>query len=260
MTLQRLQKFLASAGLGARRNCEELVTMGRITVNGKTVSELSTMVDPEKDKISCDGQTIKPEEKVHFLLNKPEGVLCTTAKSRTRMRAIDYIPNKRGLRLFTVGRLDVDTEGLIIVTNDGELSQHVAHPRNEFPKTYRAHVTGNISGESVDQLRKGVFLKEGKTSPAQVRIIKRSRTKSVLEITIHEGFNRQVRRMFSRVGHTVTYLCRTSIGPIKLGSLKPGMYKILNQKEVDIILAHRPPKRLKAPPRRNRPNKGKSRK
>lgn len=255
MVQQRLQQFLASAGLDSRRKCEELILKGRISVNGKPVDSLGIKVDTDLDEIRCDGDIIRPQPKAYYIMNKPQSTLCTNDPKCTGSRVIDIIPNSKQLRLFTVGRLDFETEGLILITNDGELAQKVAHPRNEMSKTYLVHLRGQIEGESIERLQKGIFLSEGKTSPAKVRIIKRSRQTSIVEITIHEGFNRQVRRMFSRVGHTVTYLERISIGPLKLGKLRQGEFRALTKEEISKLLNYQPAAGHKKKPFRNRANK-----
>jgi 23S rRNA pseudouridine2605 synthase len=227
---QRLQKVLAAAGVNSRRKCEELILSGVVSVNRKVVDTLPAFVDPEKDIITVDGKKIRPARKVYFLLNKPKGVICTSHDPQGRKKAIDIIPTDR--RIFCVGRLDIDTSGIIILTNDSELANILTHPRYGLPKTYIAGVKGQISGETVGKLKKGIWLAEGKTAKASVKIVKRSHKESLIEITIRQGLNRQIRRMLAKVGLPVKSLKRTQIGKLNARGLGVGKFRKLTKAEV----------------------------
>ena len=183
---ERLQKILARAGLGSRRACEEMIVDGRVSVNRKIADVLPVLVDAERDEIRVDGRPIKSEAKVYYLLNKPRGVVCTNRDPAGRRRAIDLV-GQVGERLFCVGRLDADSDGLLLLTNDGALTQQLTHPRYEVPKTYRAQVRGRIENDDVEQIRKGIWMAEGRTRKATVKLAYRSPQRSVLQITLREG-------------------------------------------------------------------------
>jgi 23S rRNA pseudouridine2605 synthase len=224
---ERLQKVLASRGWGSRRVCEDLIAAGRVTVNGDT-AVLGRRVDPEHDLIEVDGAPvgIKPGL-VHYLLNKPAGVVSTAQDPQGRRTVVDLVPAEP--RVFPVGRLDADTEGLLLLTNDGELANRVAHPRHGVAKEYLASVAGGpVSPAAIRALREGVELDDGRTAPAKVS----QPEPGVLRITIHEGRNRQVRRMCEAVGHPVTRLVRTRIGPLRDPRLAPGTWRDLTADEV----------------------------
>lgn len=223
---ERLQKVLARVGFGSRRLCEELVADGRVTVNG-TLAELGRRVDVETDQVEVDGVPVGVlPGLVYYLLNKPSGVVTTASDPSGRPTIVELVPSEP--RVFAVGRLDVATEGLILLTNDGELAQRVAHPSHGVDKEYLAEVRGVPSPAAIRRLREGVELEDGVTSPAKVA----SLSPGLLRITIHEGRNRQVRRMCEAVGHPVVRLVRTRIGPISDRSLKPGSWRELEQSEV----------------------------
>jgi 23S rRNA pseudouridine2605 synthase len=230
MTEQRLQKVLAAAGVDSRRKCEELILDGVVRVNRKVVDKLPAFVDPDKDIITVNGRKIRAARKVYFLLNKPKGVLCTSRDPRGRKKAIDLIQTNE--RIFCVGRLDADTTGLIILTNDSELSNRLTHPRYGIAKTYVVRIKGEIKPEQIEKLKKGIWLAEGKTSRAAVKILKRRRTESLIEITIRQGLNRQVRRMLAKVGLPVKSLTRTKIGRLELRGLGVGKSRPLTNAEV----------------------------
>jgi pseudouridine synthase len=230
MTEQRLQKVLASAGVASRRKCEELILDGLVRVNRKVVNKLPTFVDGEKDVITVNGKKIHAVEKVYFLLNKPKGVICTNSDPRGRKRALDLVP-VRG-RIFCVGRLDIDSTGLIILTNDSELTNRLTHPRYAVPKTYIATVKGPVEAGRIEKLKKGIWLAEGKTAAAAVKILKRGRQQSCLQITIQQGLNRQVRRMLAKVGLPVKSLKRTQIGKLNIRGLGVGKSRPLTKTEV----------------------------
>ena len=222
---ERLQKVLAATGWGSRRTCEELIAAGRVTVNGE-VAQLGRRVDAEHDLIEVDGVPVgvKPGL-VYYLLNKPTGVVTTAKDTHDRPTVVELVPGEP--RVFPVGRLDIDTEGLLLLTNDGDLAHRIAHPSHGMEKEYLAHVRGRVTPGEVRRLRDGVELDDGVTAPAEVS----QPTPGVLRITIHEGRNRQVRRMCEAVGHPVLRLVRTRIGPISDRSLRPGDWRELSPGE-----------------------------
>jgi len=230
MAKQRLQKVLASAGIGSRRRCEELILEGAVQVNRQVVDKLPAFVDPETDTIMVGGRRIEPERKVYFLLNKPKGVICTSSDPLRRNKATDFVPVRE--RIFCVGRLDADTTGLVILTNDNELANRPTHPRYKVPEAYIARVTGRIAPEQVEKLKSGVWLAEGKTSRASVKIIRRSRAESWVEITIQQGMNRQIRRMLAKVGLPAKALARVRIGNLTARGLGLGRFRPLTKAEV----------------------------
>jgi 23S rRNA pseudouridine2605 synthase len=230
MSEQRLQKVLAAVGVASRRKCEELILEGAVQVNGRVVDKLPVFVEPEKDVITVNGKKIRPVRKVYYLLNKPKGVICTSSDPQGRKKAIDLVGGRE--RIFCVGRLDADTTGLIILSNDNELANRLTHPRYALSKTYVAAVKGDIQGEQIEKLKKGVWLAEGKTAKAAVKILKRSHKESLIEITIRQGLNRQVRRMLARVGLAVKSLKRTRIGKITGRGLGIGKFRPLTKAEV----------------------------
>jgi 23S rRNA pseudouridine2605 synthase len=215
---QRIQKVLAAAGVTSRRNAEEMIVQGRVAVNGQVVTQLPVMVDPAKDRITIDDETIRLDrrssgERVYLVMNKPKGVYSTNVAQGEQVRAIDLLPPKFPFRVYPVGRLDAESKGLLLLTNDGELTNRLTHPRYGVPKTYRAVVDGYIKPLVVEELQKGVWLADPhkggfKTKRARIRIVHRSRDKSVVEITLREGRNRQVRRMLAKLGHKVRDLTR----------------------------------------------------
>ena len=221
---------MAAAGVDSRRKCEELILDGDVRVNGKVVDKLPVFVDPEKDVITVNGKKIRAARKVYFLLNKPRGVICTNRDPRGRKKAIDLVHTSE--RIFCVGRLDADTTGLIILTNDSELTNRLTHPRYGIAKTYVVRINGEISGEQVVKLKKGVWLAEGKTGRASVKILKRRHNESSIEITIRQGLNRQVRRMLANVGLPVKALTRTRLGKLTIQGLGVGKFRTLTSVEV----------------------------
>ncbi len=231
--MERLQKFLARAGVASRRKCEELITAGKVAVNGEVVRELGSKVDPDHDRITVDGQPVRMEPHVYILLHKPRGVVTTAADPQGRKTVLDLIDLPQ--RIFPVGRLDMDTSGLLLLTNDGALANGLMHPKYEVDKLYRTEVEGYISDESIARLEAGVELEDGPTAPAKVRLLRRSKSKSLFEITIHEGRNRQVRRMCDQVGHPVLTLKRMKLAFLTLGETVPGQWRYLTDKEVDLL-------------------------
>jgi pseudouridine synthase len=230
MNKQRLQKVLAAAGVDSRRKCEELILEGVVRVNRKVVDSLPVFVDPQEDIITVHGRKIRAANKIYFLLNKPKGVICTNSDPQGRKKAIDIINCKE--RIFCVGRLDIDTTGLIILTNDNELTNRLTHPRYELSKTYVAQVKGNIEPAQIAKLKKGMWFAEGKTSGAAVKILKRSNRETALQITIRQGRNRQVRRMLARMDLSVKSLKRTKIGRLTSRGLGTGKFRPLTKVEV----------------------------
>jgi len=230
VTQQRLQKVLAAAGIDSRRKCEELILNGAVTVNSHVVDTLPVFVDPEKDVIAVHGKKIRAEQKVYFLLNKPKSVICTNSDPQGRKRAIDFVPCRQ--RIFCVGRLDADTAGLIILTNDSELANKLMHPRYKVPKTYLVRVRGYVDDETVEKLKKGAWLAEGKIAGAAVEILSRGHQESLVHITIRQGLNWQIRKILARVGLPVRSLRRTRIGSITDRGLSVGGFRELTKAEV----------------------------
>lgn len=230
---ERLQKILAAAGIGSRRQCEELISTGRVEVDGRIVSELGTRVDPVAQEIRIDGEALKRPAKVYLAVNKPSGVVTTNFDPSGRPRVIDLVDNPA--RLFPVGRLDLYSEGLILLTNDGELANRLTHPRYGVSKTYRVQVAGEPSDEILTRLRRGVHLAEGMARVDRVTVLHRRDKSSVLEIELSEGKNREIRRILAQVGHKVLRLMRTAVGPIRLGRLPPGGHRRLSRQEIDSL-------------------------
>ncbi|TDA68055.1 MAG: rRNA pseudouridine synthase [Clostridia bacterium] len=232
----RLNKFLAGAGVASRRKVEALIAAGQVKVNGEVVREPGRRVDPERDVVLCGGRRVHPaSDRVYLLLYKPRGYVTTTRDPQGRPKVTDLVPP--GRRLYPVGRLDADTEGLLLMTDDGELAYLLTHPRYEVEKTYLALVKGGPGLQALQRLRQGVRLEDGITAPARVRIAGREGVDTWLEITIHEGRNRQVRRMSAAVGHPVLALKRTRIAFLDVGTLQPGSYRHLTQEEVTRLKA-----------------------
>ena len=229
---QRLQKVLAAAGFGSRRQCEELIVTGRVEVDGRPVTQLGTRVDPQRNCITVDGDPLKPARLLYYAVNKPAGVVSTNRDPSGRPRVIDLAPAGEN-RLFCVGRLDLNSEGLILLTNDGELTQRLTHPRYEVPKTYRVLVAGRPSPEVLARLKRGVHLAEGMARVEQVRVRSHQKESTVLELVLREGKNREVRRVLARVGHKVMRLTRLAVGPIRLGALALGAARPLTRSEVE---------------------------
>ena len=234
-TEHRLQKILASAGFGSRRQCEELIEQGRVEVNS-TVAKLGCKVDPIHTEIKVDGERLKSAKPVYLALFKPKGYLCTDSDQQGRARAIELIPPSFG-RLFLIGRLDKDSEGLILLTNDGALSERLTHPKYGVPKVYRVQVAGELTEDGIRQLREGVHLAEGFAKVANVVIKGRHKQSTILEMTLTEGMNREVRRLLARIGHKVLTLIRSAVGPVKLGKMIPGEWRKLTQTEVERLYA-----------------------
>ena len=232
---ERLQKVLASAGIGSRRQCEELIAEGRVEVDRRVVTELGTRVDPAHQTIAVDGTRINARRPSYYVVNKPPGVVSTNRDPQGRPRVIDLVP--RDERLFAVGRLDRSSEGLILVTNDGDLAHRLTHPRFGVAKTYMAMVAGTPHPEQLKKLVQGVHLAEGVARAAAVRVRKRRKGVTEVEIVLREGINREVRRLFARIGHKVLRLKRVAMGPIRLAGLPSGACRRLTRDEVKQLRA-----------------------
>jgi 23S rRNA pseudouridine2605 synthase len=253
----RLQKILSQAGIASRRAAEKLIAEGRVSVNGKTVREMGIRADPASDDVRVDGRRVKAAQRLRYiLLNKPQGHVSTRSDPQRRPTVIDLLHGVREY-VYPVGRLDYDTEGLLLLTNDGDLAAKLTHPRHGIERTYEARVAGMPGEEALQRLRDGIPLDGKRTLPAQVALLNKTRADrdGVLLITIREGRNRQVRRMCEAVGHPVGKLKRTKIGPISDRQLKPGQWRELTEREVTTLtaLASRPvphrPRRAAASPR-----------
>lgn len=234
--LIRLQKLLALAGVASRRGSEILMLNGEVEVNGEVVTRLGTKVDPGKDVVRVGGKRLPPiSGKVYLALNKPRGVVSTMSDPEGRRNLSDVVAD-RPERLFHVGRLDTDTEGLIILTNDGDFAHRLAHPSYEVDKTYVAEVEGQIFPNVRKRLLAGVTLEDGPVTVTKARIMETRKDKSIIELVIHEGRNRIVRRLLDHLDHPVTRLTRTRIGPVRLGSMKPGEMRDLSREELGELL------------------------
>ena len=239
---QRIQKLLANAGVASRRNIEQMVREGRVSVNDNVITELPILVDPEHDRVSVDDEPVRfhgrgTGERVYLILNKPRGVYSTNVAQGAQTRAIDLLPPDFAKRVYPVGRLDAESKGLLLLTNDGDLTNHLTHPRYGVPKTYRAVVDGFVTPRDLQELERGIWLadragKGSRTGRSHIKVARRSRDRSVLEITIREGRNRQVRRMLADLGHKVRDLTRIRMGPLTLEGLAPGRFRPLNPREV----------------------------
>lgn len=230
--MMRLQKYLAMCGVASRRTSEKMIAEGRVAVNGETVTEMGVQVS-ENDRVSVDGEVVHLEEEKHYLAyNKPIGEVTTVSDPEGRATVMDKFRDYP-VRLYPVGRLDYDSEGLLLLTNDGEMMQHLLHPSHEVKKEYLVKVSNHVSEESLRQLAQGVQLDDGRmTSPAKVRLVRYEAFDTVVLVTLHEGRNRQVRRMFSAVGHQVVALRRVGFGPIYLNDLPRGQWRALTEVEI----------------------------
>lgn len=230
----RINKFLASCGVGSRRKVEEYILDGKISVNGEVVTELSTDINETTDVVKYNGRVVKLEsDKVYIMLNKPKGYLCTVSDDRDRPTVMKLIKEKH--RVYPIGRLDYNTEGLLLLTNDGELANKIMHPSNRISKTYLVTLKSKPKSEELDKLRKGVMLEDGMTQPAIVERPKQNDGLYDILITIFEGKNRQVRRMFEAIGYKVFALKRLKIGQLELGELELKKYKYLDKKELSKV-------------------------
>jgi 23S rRNA pseudouridine2605 synthase len=245
--LERLQKILAAAGLGSRRHCEELILEGRVEVDRKVVTELGTKADRAQQEIRVDGVPLARPRRVYFLVNKPPGILSTNADPSGRPRVVDMVAYSG--RLFTVGRLDMSSEGLILVTNDGELANRLTHPRYGVEKTYQVEVAGILDRRELDVLRRGVRLAEGVAHVVSAKVVRQYKHSTLLEIVLNEGRNREIRRILARLGHKVERLKRVALGPLRLAELPSGQVRPLERDEVRrlkqaaLVVDTKPPKR-----------------
>jgi len=226
----RLQRALASAGFGSRRQCEELILEGRVEVDGSIADQLGCTIDPSTSKVFVDGTPLKSRRLVYYIVNKPTGVVTTNADPEGRPRVIDLVPPDE--RVFPVGRLDRSSEGLILLTNDGELAQRLAHPKYEVQKVYRVTVAGNVQAETLRQMHQGIYIAEGLVKVEGGRILKARSRATEMEITLKEGKNREIRRILARLGHKVQTLKRIAIGTLKLGEMPTGAYRRLTVEEI----------------------------
>lgn len=228
--MERLNKVLAAAGFGSRRQCEKLIVAGRVAVDGLTITELGTRIEADQ-KLAVDGKEIKRQKIVYWLVNKPKGYLSTSKDPGGRPKVLDLVPD-RDERIYTVGRLDEDSEGLILLTNDGDLALRLTHPRYGVEKTYHVQVAGRPGQDIFEQLRQGVHLAEGKARAKRVKRIGSHGESTVLEVVLAEGKNREIRRIFAKLGHKVMKLRRVAIGPITVEGLKLGKSRRLKPDEL----------------------------
>jgi 23S rRNA pseudouridine2605 synthase len=238
----RLQKFLADAGVASRRRCEEMIAEGLVEVNGTLVASLPAWIDPTKDEVVADGRRVRRDSRVAYvLLFKPKGVVCTNSDPEGRSCAVDLVEHPSGLRLYPVGRLDMDSSGLLLMTNDGELANRLTHPRYEMHKGYEVTVAGQLSDEDLARLERGVFLSDGERGPGRkakagrLDVIARDRQKTILYMELFEGRNRQIRRMLLALGHPVKKLRRVKMGPLRLKGLAVGEWRDLTAEELDQV-------------------------
>jgi 23S rRNA pseudouridine2605 synthase len=232
--MERLNKLLAHAGVGSRRHCEDLIAAGRVAVDGHPVRELGTKIDSEQQRVTVDGKPVEVERPVYWLLNKPRGYLCTNHDPAGRPRAIDLLGHVHQ-RVYPVGRLDEDSEGLLLLTNDGDLANRLMHPRFGVEKTYHVQVAGKPTPDDLKQLLKGVWLSDGHVKARRVKRLKSQGESVWLEVVLNEGKNREIRRMLARLNHKVVRLRRVALGPIRLDRLPRGKSRRLHEKEVEAL-------------------------
>ena len=231
----RLQKYLADCGVASRRGSEEIIKSGRVAINGETVTEMGIKVDEDNDLVTVDGSEVRPAKKhVYIMLNKPAGFVTTVSDDKERDTVMELVSDISD-RIYPVGRLDYDTEGLLLMTNDGDLTYKITHPKNNVEKTYIAEVTGKIDMSTITRLRRGIVIDGVKTSPAEVNVIGATQLGTKIEITIHEGRNRQVRKMFESVGCIVKRLKRTREAGLTLGHLPLGKWRRLSESEINML-------------------------
>jgi 23S rRNA pseudouridine2605 synthase len=247
---ERLQKLIAAAGIASRRHAEQLITAGEVTVNGKIITELGTKADPAKDHIKVRGKLINPSlqrrENVYVLLNKPRGYLSSVTDPEGRPTVLELLPASLG-RIYPVGRLDFNTEGLLLLTNDGDFTNFITSARNKVEKVYEAKVKGVPEEQAVERLRRGVVLDDGtRTAPAKIRRLGETETNAWFEILLHEGKNQQIRRMFDLIGHSVLKLRRSRIGFLRDDELKPGKWRRLSEDEIKLLTTIRRARSKKA--------------
>jgi 23S rRNA pseudouridine2605 synthase len=232
---ERLQKFLACCGVASRRASERLIEEGRVKVNGRIVRELGTRVFPYKDRVEVGGKIVQPAEKSYLLLYKPKGILTTMHDPQGRPTIKDLLPRLKGL--FPVGRLDFASEGLLLMTNDGELAQRLLHPKYQVPRIYEVKVEGIVSSKEIERLLQGILLDGCLVSPSKITLIRQGKNHCWLEVTVHEGRHHEVRRLLEAVGHPVAHLRRAQFGSLNLRGLKPGDVRHLTPKEIQRLRA-----------------------
>lgn len=232
----RLNKYLADHGVGSRRRCDEVILNGEVSINGEVITKLGTRVDPANDRVAVNGRALRSAARVIYALNKPAGVVCTNSEMERRPRAIDLVKDPNGARLFCVGRLDLDSEGLIILTNDGEFANRIAHPKFGVTKSYFVRIRGLLTPEALEKIQKGVWLSEGRTQGARVMVRKRLANATVVLVTVREGMNREIRRIFAKLGFMVEHLKRVAIGPVSVRGIGRGRFRKLLRKEVELLL------------------------
>ena len=252
---QRLQKLIAAAGIASRRHAEELITSGKVTVNGKVTTELGSKADPDKDHVKVNGKLINPQlkarEKTYILLNKPRGYLSSVSDLEGRPVVVELLPPSLG-KLHPVGRLDFNTEGLLLLTNDGDLTNFVTAAKNRVEKVYEVKVKGVPTEGAINRLRRGVTLEDGtRTAPAKIKMLQETDTNAWYEVLLHQGRNQQVRRMFEMIGNSVIKLRRVRIGILTDEGLKPGYFRHLSPAEVKRLMRRNDP-RVKRPPSKSR--------
>ncbi len=231
----RLQKFMAHAGVASRRKSEEIISRGRVTVNGERITEMGVKIDPARDTVRVDGEIIEREDLRYIKLNKPEGVISSARDPGGRKTVVDYVSHL-SQRLYPVGRLDYDSRGLILLTNDGELTNILTHPSYRVTKVYSVKISGYLASEELKKMEKGVELEDGITAPAMISEVEYGQNATEFKITLREGRKRQIRRMCQAVDHDVTDLKRLKIGPLTLGSLEPGHWRELSEEEENSLL------------------------
>ncbi|HEV3444843.1 MAG TPA: pseudouridine synthase [Gemmataceae bacterium] len=232
--MERLNKFLAHAGVASRRQCDALIAAGRVMIDGAVVRDLGTQIDPDKQHVAVDHQPIHAERLVYWLVNKPRGYLCTNYDPAGRPLAIQLVPQV-SQRVYTVGRLDEDSEGLLLLTNDGDLANQLMHPRFGIEKTYLVQVAGDPTPEDLKKLLQGVWISEGRVRARRIKREKKQGASTWLRIVLNEGKNREIRRMLARLGHKVLRLRRIAIGPVQLGSLIAGKARRLSRPELSVL-------------------------
>lgn len=232
----RINKYIALCGIASRRAAEQLILEGKVKVNNKVLKDLATDIDEYNDTVTVEGKRIKPVSRmIYIVLNKPKGCVCTVKDEHDRKTIMDYIGELKDKRLFPVGRLDYDTEGLLIITNDGELSNKLTHPSHEIPKTYVAKVEGEVPENDLAKLRNGIILDGRKLHKSKIKLLEVNNNIYRYEVTIYEGRNRQVHRMFEAIGKEVIFLKRIAVGDLRLGGLTRGTYRYLTEKEIDYL-------------------------
>ena len=248
----RLNRYLALNGIASRRHADRLIEEGEVMVDGEIVTELGVRIDPESQRVEVDGVVLRPEgeRRRYYVLNKPAGVVCTSDPRENRPRAVDLVTDRKKGRIYTVGRLDEDTTGLVLLTNDGDFANRIAHPRFGIKKTYRVTVRGRVDGERLKKLRDGVRLSDFRSKFERVHLVKRSDRQTTLLVTLSEGRNREIRRVFARLDLPVTRLRRVEIGPLRERGLKVGHWRPLTRDEVRALLEAGERSEAPPPPRR----------